>query len=93
MAFISILMSATELFWRWLVRDALLVAMSGFYLALIVMQFSGGVIQSATSLAAVTVVFLAIWLFQLFAAGAREIPKHEGNQYDAGEQAYHPQRR
>ena len=43
MAFIAVLMSAIELFWRCLVRDDLLVAMSGLYLALIVMQFSGGV--------------------------------------------------
>jgi hypothetical protein len=92
MACISILISLIELFWRWLVRDALLVAMGGLYLALIAMQFSGGVIQSATGLAAVTVVFLAIWLFQLFAAGTPEIPKHEGDQHGAGEQAYHSQR-
>jgi hypothetical protein len=60
MAFISVLISATELFWRWLVRDRALVAMSGLYLALLVMQFSGGVVQSMTSLAAVTLVFVAV---------------------------------
>jgi hypothetical protein len=61
MAFISLLMSATELFWRWLVRDRVLVAMSGLYLALVVMQFSGGVVQAMTSLAAVTLVFVVVW--------------------------------
>jgi hypothetical protein len=66
MAFISILISAVELFWRWLVRDGLLVAMSGLYLALIVMQFSGGLIQSASSVAAVTMAFVAVWLFSSF---------------------------
>ncbi len=63
MTFISVLISATELFWRWLVRDRVLVAMSGLYLALIVMQFGGGIVQSATSLAAVTLVFVAVWAF------------------------------
>jgi hypothetical protein len=88
MAFISVLMSATELFWRWLVRDELLVAMSGLYLALIVMQFSGGLVQSATSVAAVTMAFLAVWGFHLF-AGAREAPKDKADQYGAGDEAYH----
>lgn len=63
MAFISVLISATELFWRWLVRDRVLVAISGLYLALAVMQFSGGVVQSATSVAAVTLVFVVVWAF------------------------------
>jgi hypothetical protein len=61
MTFLSVLISATELFWRWLVRDRVLVAMSGLYLALVVMQFSGGVVQSMTSLTAVTLVFVAVW--------------------------------
>jgi hypothetical protein len=91
MAVVAVLMSAIELFWRWLVRDELLVAMSGLYLALIVMQFSGGVVQSAASLAAVTVAFLAVWCFCLF-AGARETPKHEADRYNAGDQTYHPRR-
>jgi len=91
MAFVALLMSATELFWRWLVRDDLLVAMSGLYLALIVMQFSGGVVQSATGVAAVTVAFLAVWGFHLF-PNARKTPKREADQYGAGDQAYHPHR-
>ena len=61
MAFISLLMSATELLWRWLALDRVLVAMSGLYLALVVMQFSGGVVQAMTSLAAVTLVFVVVW--------------------------------
>ena len=73
MAFISLLMSATELFWRWLVRDRVLVAMSGLYLALVVMQFSGGVVQAMTSLAAVTLVFVVVW-----AIGSRIRPHGDG---------------
>jgi hypothetical protein len=63
MAFISVLISAIELFWRWLVRDRAPVAVSGLYLALVVMQFSGGVVQAITGLAAVTLVFVAVWAF------------------------------
>jgi len=55
------------------------------------MQFSGGVVQSATSLAAVTVTFLGVWGLNLF-AGARETPKHEADQYRAGSHAYHSHR-
>ncbi len=61
MAFISVLISAIELIWRWLARDRALVAMSGLYLALVVMQFSGSVVQSATSLAAVSLALVAVW--------------------------------
>lgn len=62
MALISILMSATELLWLWLARDRLLVAMSGFYLALIVLQLSGGLVQAVTGPLTVTVVLAAVWL-------------------------------
>jgi hypothetical protein len=62
MALISILMSATELLWLWLARDRLLVAMSGCYLALIVLQLSGGLVQAVTGLLTVTVVFVGVWL-------------------------------
>ncbi|QIP01732.1 hypothetical protein [Bradyrhizobium symbiodeficiens] len=62
MACIAVIMSATELLWRWLVRDRLLVAMSGLYLALIVMQLSGGLVQAATGPLTVTGAFVAIWL-------------------------------
>ena len=61
MAFVSVLISAIELIWRWLARDRALVAMSGLYLALVVMQFSGSVVQSATSLAAVSLTLAAVW--------------------------------
>jgi len=61
MAFVAILMSLTELAWLWLTREPLLVAMSGLYLAFIVLQISGSVIQSATGLLAVTGFFFAIW--------------------------------
>jgi hypothetical protein len=62
MALISILMSAIELLWLWLVRDRLLVAMSGLYLALIVMQLSGELVQAVTGVIAVTGAFLLVWL-------------------------------
>jgi len=84
MKFISIFMSATELLWRGLVRDELLVAMSGLYLALVAMQFSGSVIQAAAGVAAVTVAFLSVWNFNLL-AGSREIPERETDQYSAGD--------
>jgi hypothetical protein len=61
MAFVAILMSLTELAWLWLTKEPLLVAMSGLYLAFIVLQISGSVIQSATGLLAVTGFFFAIW--------------------------------
>ena len=63
MALISVLISAIELTWRWLVRDRALVAMAGFYLALVVMQLSGSLIQSATGIATVSFAFIAIWFF------------------------------
>ena len=44
MALISVLISAIELTWRWLVSDRALIAMGGFYLALVVMQLSGGLL-------------------------------------------------
>lgn len=74
-------MFATELLWRWLVRDELLVAMSDLYLALVAMQFSG--IQAATGVSAVTVAFHSVWSFNLL-AGSREIPERETDQYSAG---------
>jgi len=66
------------------VRDELLVAMSGLYLALVAMQFSGSVIQAAAGVAAVTVAFLSVWNFNLL-AGSREIPERETDQYSAGD--------
>jgi hypothetical protein len=62
MALISVLISAIEVLWLWLVRDRLLVAMSGLYLALIVLQLSGGLIQSAAGVFAVTGALGGIWL-------------------------------
>jgi len=99
MAFISVLISAIELFWRWLVRDRVLVAMSGLYLALVVMQFSGAVVQSVTSLAAVTAVFVAVWAvgsnrgrhlmsrLGRRATTALEMPKLERDQDNTGNKA------
>jgi len=99
MAFISVLISAIELFWRWLVRDRVLVAMSGLYLALVVMQFSGAVVQSVTSLAAVTAVFVTVWAvgsnrgrhlmsrLGRRATTALEMPKLERDQDNTGNKA------
>ena len=65
MALISVLMSAMELLWLWLARDRLLVAMSGLYLALVVMQLSGGLVQAITGPLMVTGVLAAVWLMDL----------------------------
>jgi len=71
MAFVAVLMSLTELAWLRLTREPLLVAMSGLYLAFIVLQISGSIIQSATGLLAVTGFFLAIWCSRRLAGEAR----------------------
>jgi hypothetical protein len=62
MALIAVVISAIEVLWLWLARDRLLVAMSGLYLALIVLQLSGGLMQSAAGVFAVTGAFGGIWL-------------------------------
>lgn len=62
MALIAVLMSATELLWLWLARDRLLLAMSGFYLALVVLQLSGSLVQAITGPIAVTGIFAGVRL-------------------------------
>jgi len=87
MAFLAVLVSAVELLWRWLVRDDLLIAIGGLYLALVVLQFSGGAIQAATGVVAATAVFAAIRGLILFSAGMLKAPQREPDQHDAGGKA------
>ncbi|MGJ4932302.1 hypothetical protein ACQR1I_35730 [Bradyrhizobium sp. HKCCYLS2038] len=60
MAFLALLVSGFECAWRWLVGDRLLVAVSGLYLALVVLQLSGSVVQAVTGPLAVTAVFVLL---------------------------------
>ncbi|TXH83149.1 MAG: hypothetical protein E6Q77_05055 [Rhizobium sp.] len=62
MALLAMLMSLLEILWSNLFHDPLVIAMSGCYLALVVLQLSGGVIQAATGPATVTVFLALIWL-------------------------------
>lgn len=62
MALLATLMSLIEALWENLVYDPLVVAMSGCYLALVVLQLSGGIIQAATGPIAVTAFLALIWL-------------------------------
>lgn len=63
MAFLSALMSILEFIWARLVRDPLIVAMSGFYLSMVVLQLSTGAVQAATGPIAVTALLLMVWCF------------------------------
>ena len=76
MVLISALMSAIEILWLWLVRDRLLVAMSGLYLALLVLQLSGSLIQSLTSVITVTGAFVGVWLTGNFRRHIQPISKN-----------------
>jgi hypothetical protein len=76
MVLISALMSAIEILWLWLVRDRLLVAMSGLYLALLVLQLSGSLVQSLTSVITVTGAFVGVWLTGNFRRHIRPISKN-----------------
>lgn len=60
MALLAILMSVLELIWASLVSDPLVVAMSGCYLALVVMQLSTGVFQAASGPLAVTILLVLV---------------------------------
>ena len=72
MAFLAMLMSILELFWVSLVPDPLVAAMSGCYLALVVMQLSTGVFQAASGPLAVTILLALVWLAsRIRATGAR----------------------
>jgi hypothetical protein len=62
MALLAMLMSILEMIWRSLVRDPLVTAMSGCYLALIVLQLSGGIVQAVTGPVAVTAFLVLVWL-------------------------------
>lgn len=71
MVLISVLMSVLEAIWRALFCDPLVIAMSGFYLALVVMQLSTGLIQAITGPSAVTILLLFVWLVARMGARLR----------------------
>jgi hypothetical protein len=70
MALVAILMSAFEILWTRLVRDPLIVAMSGCYLALVVLQLSTGILQAATGPLAVTGFLVLVWGFTRLSSAA-----------------------
>jgi hypothetical protein len=61
MAFLAMLMSILETIWACLARDPLVIAMSGCYLALVVLQLSTGVVQAVTGSLTVTVFLAPVW--------------------------------
>lgn len=62
MALIAVLVTAIELLWTWLIRDPLPLAISGWYLAFIVLQLSGGVQQAIAGPLTITALFGAAHL-------------------------------
>lgn len=62
MALLALLISLFEIIWTSLVGDPLVMAMSGFYLALVVLQLSGGIVQAFTGPLTVTAFLALIWL-------------------------------
>jgi predicted Co/Zn/Cd cation transporter (cation efflux family) len=61
MALLAMLMSVLELIWARLMPDPLVTAMSGCYLALVILQLSTGVLQAASGILAVTALLALIW--------------------------------
>lgn len=66
MAIIAMLITLIELSWRWLIRDELPLAISGWYLAFIVLQLSGNLQQAITGPVMITLLFAAAWLMSAF---------------------------
>jgi hypothetical protein len=76
MALLAILMSVLELIWASLVPDPLVVAMSGCYLALVVMQLSTGIFQAASGLLAVTILLALVWVISRLSINpAKSLPE------------------
>ena len=73
MALLAMLVSILELVWTSLVPDPLVTAMSGCYLALVVMQLSTGIIQAASGLVAVTALLALIWGVMRMSAGTAKL--------------------
>lgn len=78
MAALAALMSFFEIVWTLLVRDPLVISMSGCYLALVALQLSGGIVQALSGPLAVTVVLAFVWLISRISPGScstLELPK------------------
>jgi hypothetical protein len=75
-ALLAMLMSVLELLWKSLVPDALVLAISGFYLALVVMQISTGILQAASGPLAVTILLAAVWVTSRLSRD-KASPRHE----------------
>ena len=77
MALLAMLVSALELVWASLVPDPLVTAMSGCYLALVVMQLSTGIVQAASGPLAVTALLALVWgIMRMSASAAKLLPEH-----------------
>jgi hypothetical protein len=81
MVLLAALISLIEMLWTALIRDPLVVALSGFYLALVILQLSTGVTQAITGPFAVTFLFVATWCLGRFAASP---PRGQAAQKPAG---------
>jgi len=76
MALLAIMVSALEMIWTSLVPDPLVIAMSGCYLALVVMQLSTGIVQAASGPFAVTVFLALVWAIMRLSTGrAKPLPE------------------
>ena len=73
MALLAMLASVLELIWASLVPDPLVTAMSGCYLALVVMQLSTGIVQAASGLLTVTALLALIWGIMRMSAGTAKL--------------------
>ncbi|MDO8981820.1 MAG: hypothetical protein Q7V17_21590 [Afipia sp.] len=73
MALLAMVMSLLEILWTTLVHDPLVVAMSGCYLALVVLQLSGGIVQAATGPVTVTAFLALVWLINRVSCTAAEM--------------------
>lgn len=73
MALLAMLVSALEIIWASLVPDPLVTAMSGCYLALVVMQLSTGIVQAASGPFAVTALLALVWAIMRLSAGRAKL--------------------
>jgi hypothetical protein len=77
MALLAILVSILELIWARLVPDPLVIAMSGCYLALVVMQLSTGIRQAASGPLSVTILLALVWVISRVGVNtAKLLPDH-----------------
>jgi hypothetical protein len=77
MALLAMLVSILELIWASLVPDPLVTAMSGCYLALVVMQLSTGIFQAGSGPLAVTILLALVWIISRVGINtAKLLPDH-----------------